>query len=1063
MALGIGSNSLQFTVGIDGAQQAKKQLEELAKAEKAVAKEAAKADPALKAQGASYANLSAKSMQFSRAASMVSVENMRIAQTSKQAATGANVLSAATSAADSKLRGLALSLVGVGTALAGLSQFKKAVTLASDFEFGLGKINTLLDDGGESVARFERQLLDLSLRSPKSLGDLNAALYQTISAGVDAADAMSVLTAAQQTAVASGASTEQAVNATVTMMSAYKDSMLSAAEANDMFFAAIPLGRVTIEDFDAELGSVATTAATFNVQAAEMMASLTTMTRAGISTAESTTSLQAAILSIASPSKDAAKYAESLGIELSAAALKSKGLHGVMEDIRDATGGSAAAMARLFPNVRALRGVAVLTGSEFRGFTRDIDSLTNSTGAAEEAVKKMEGSFRVTSELFKSQLEAVYINAANKVMPDLNAAVKRFGDYLVENKDAIADATKSMFDVMMGVGKFIIEHGPTILKFVGGLFAYKLINKATAALGGFYGLLKQTGALAAATGGKIGGGLTYGVTRGAQGMTKAIIGGLKNPGIFAAAVAMASEAGDIIGQELGQKLFPTDVYEAQARAAEASYKAHIGRMNAIAQTAGFGSAKEQRAFRREVSTGDVFAIGTQIMTPQEAISLGSGLVGPGAEGAAADIESQIERVESFQRQNQAAFDAASESIVRYREQLALIGDPLFYQEDLLRERQTLERELNNALDEQASAQAHLSDQGERLNDLYRAREDIASKLVYWTEEEEKARARADRAAQLEADERKRKEDAEAEAARKKREREAKERRAEARRRAADRRREMKDLARATKTYVGQILDPFRAALAAGEKEQSRRMKERADALAFEAKSRQEYHDRMSALMSEQRGVGGQLAGDFGLLGGLFTVNEAQREGYKAALDDSLNATLTFAKTGSDAIRGFSDIVGQSFAGAILNGDNFASSMKDAFGQYIVSMGTMALQQSAYLAIVGTLSSFFPVLGLPAGASAGAGALALAAFGTTAILAGRAMGAGGGRLGGGGVGAGGVASAPSLGVGRERGESAPTININLGISSQAVHNAVVEYSRDSRGRRGSPRVAISGEF
>ncbi|MBT4816243.1 MAG: phage tail tape measure protein, partial [Lentisphaerae bacterium] len=133
------------------------------------------------------------------------------------------------------------------------------------------------------------------------------------------------------------------------------------------------------------IGMVATTASTAGVSMDEMGAALATMTRNGVRTENAVTALNAIISTFLKPTAEAAEYARTLGFEMSSATLESEGLAGVFERISQLPPD---AVARLFPNVRALRGVLPALRN-MQGFGDDLAAMGGRAGATGEAYGKM--------------------------------------------------------------------------------------------------------------------------------------------------------------------------------------------------------------------------------------------------------------------------------------------------------------------------------------------------------------------------------------------------------------------------------------------------------------------------------------------------------------------------------------------------------------------------------------------------------------------------------------------------------------------------------------------------
>ncbi|KKK98047.1 hypothetical protein LCGC14_2646670, partial [marine sediment metagenome] len=96
------------------------------------------------------------------------------------------------------------------------------------------------------------------------------------------------------------------------------------------------------------------------------------------------------IISLLKPAEKASKLAKKLGIEFSAAALRSKGLGEMLLEVGKATKGDIEVIAQLFPNVRALNTVLSLTVAQADEYTRQMKIMEDVTGATNKAFQEID-------------------------------------------------------------------------------------------------------------------------------------------------------------------------------------------------------------------------------------------------------------------------------------------------------------------------------------------------------------------------------------------------------------------------------------------------------------------------------------------------------------------------------------------------------------------------------------------------------------------------------------------------------------------------------------------------
>ena len=171
---------------------------------------------------------------------------------------------------------------------------------------------------------------------------------------------------------------------------------------------------------------------------------------------------------------------------MSAATLHTEGLAGVFEKISRL---SPDAVAKLFPNVRALRGV-IPALKNLEGFMGDIDVMRNRAGATETAYQKMAGTL---SHAFGQVKQAGFValsvvgEALAEPLAKAAAAIKRYAalvtDLIARNKSLVVAIAK-VIAVVGAVGAALVVigvAGSALATVFGGIAA--IVTGAAAAIG----------------------------------------------------------------------------------------------------------------------------------------------------------------------------------------------------------------------------------------------------------------------------------------------------------------------------------------------------------------------------------------------------------------------------------------------------------------------------------------------------------------------------------------------------------------------------------------------------
>ncbi len=264
--------------------------------------------------------------------------------------------------------GSQLGIITGGVALAaaairkGIQITKQAIEVNREFARTFANVLTLLDDAQkkEFGVELQRGSVDLIAKYGLEIADVNKALFDTISAGVDAKNAISFLDKAAILATGGVTDLSTAVDGVTSVINAYGLSAEETESVTNAFFTSQKYGKTTVEELSKSIGKVAPIAKQAGVGYREVLASLAELTKQGLSTDDATTALKSTITAIISPSKEAAGTFEKLGISTGASAVKQEGLFNILMQVSRAAQEDSDVLTKLIPNVRALTGVGAL-------------------------------------------------------------------------------------------------------------------------------------------------------------------------------------------------------------------------------------------------------------------------------------------------------------------------------------------------------------------------------------------------------------------------------------------------------------------------------------------------------------------------------------------------------------------------------------------------------------------------------------------------------------------------------------------------------------------------------
>lgn len=277
-----------------------------------------------------------------------------------------------------------------GTAVA-ITAFIAGTTSAyMSYEEELVQARNLMDESVMSYDQLNEGIKELA----NSYGIADAAMAKAaesaLSSNVATEDLFTFLNEASRFSKATFTELNTVVDLSTSLMNSYGYSISEIPGIYDQLINTQKLAKVSWEDYNAEIGNLTALGSQVGVSLEEINAALVLQTAKGIDSATALTNLKGIISALASPSSQAATKAAELGIKFNAAAVESKGLAGVMDDIVKACDGDAEAMATLFGNVRAWTGATVLAANGGKDFKDVLASLGDSAGMLDNSLQNVE-------------------------------------------------------------------------------------------------------------------------------------------------------------------------------------------------------------------------------------------------------------------------------------------------------------------------------------------------------------------------------------------------------------------------------------------------------------------------------------------------------------------------------------------------------------------------------------------------------------------------------------------------------------------------------------------------
>lgn len=317
----------------------------------------------------------------------------------------------------------------------------KGITAFGDFEKQMKYVSTMLE-GSEMdwMDKFSKGVEQLSKDVGESTATISKGLYDILSASIDPADAMDVLSVSVKAAKGGMTDTAIAVEGLTRVLNSYGLAASEATRVSDLMFATVDKGGITYPELAAEIGTIAPMARAAGMSLENLSAALATISRQA--PAEETFTYLRNVL---------AQAPAEAGKDILALAKKYKGadLETIQKD---------------FPERRASLGIAALAG-DIEGLTEDILYMNTAAGKAEAAYQKMTGGVSNSLDRAKASTDALWRAIGAALAPAIVDAIGWFrlaaqsvSDWISQNKGAVVLALK-FATALIGVGAAAIAFG----------------------------------------------------------------------------------------------------------------------------------------------------------------------------------------------------------------------------------------------------------------------------------------------------------------------------------------------------------------------------------------------------------------------------------------------------------------------------------------------------------------------------------------------------------------------------------------------------------------------------
>ena len=226
--------------------------------------------------------------------------------------------------------------------------------VAEKFEYAIAKVQSIAQVSDEELKTMSQNIREVGAEMGYSAGEISEAVYQAISASVDASEAIGFVEDATKLARAGFTETTTSVDVLTTAINAYGKEANTTKHIADDLITTQNLGKTTVDELAQSIGTVIPTASALGVSLDQLSTAYVLLTKQGINTANSTTYIRAMMNELSDSGSDVSETLGNLtGHTFGELMAQGKTLGDVMQILGDSVDGNGEAFKNLFSNVRS--------------------------------------------------------------------------------------------------------------------------------------------------------------------------------------------------------------------------------------------------------------------------------------------------------------------------------------------------------------------------------------------------------------------------------------------------------------------------------------------------------------------------------------------------------------------------------------------------------------------------------------------------------------------------------------------------------------------------------------
>lgn len=380
-----------------------------------------------------------------------------------------------------------------------------AIAAGSAYQTAFAQTMTIMDQNVVSAGDMSDAIIDLSNDTGAAATSLSESVYNAISATGDTANAVSLVADSSKLATAGFADESSALSVLTTITNAYGMATTEASNISDSLIQTQNLGVTTVGQLASSMGKAIATASAYSINLYNLESAYVSLTKAGISTEESTTYLSSMFNELGDSGSDVAAIIQNQTGKSFGQLMKSgASLGDVLDILLQSVDGDTEALMNLWGSAEAGKAASAIAGQGVKTFNGNLEQLQHSTGLTEKAYQTMANTLSFQTDKLKTRITNLGTAVYEYFDDSLTEGVSGLSDAFLELTDSVKDGELSdkMEDISEGVAdlihtgselaadvipalingaSWVLDNGNTVITIIGGTTAAVLAYKAAVA------------------------------------------------------------------------------------------------------------------------------------------------------------------------------------------------------------------------------------------------------------------------------------------------------------------------------------------------------------------------------------------------------------------------------------------------------------------------------------------------------------------------------------------------------------------------------------------------------